>query len=206
MGRGFEPHGAYKSSKKLQHKYDLRVNFPLFTSRLSIQPLGLGDVSDFVRYRQDPEVSKYQSWDSSYSLQQGIELVESQAGMTWPGDDEWLQLAVRTLDLPKLVGDLALHRLREPNQYEIGFTFATEHQGQGYATESATRLIEFLFDEISAEVIVAAPDSRNLKSSKLLRRLGFSEKPAKGWVEEFKGETVRVVFFELSRDRMKSGT
>ncbi len=180
------------------------MNFPLFTSRLSIQPLGVEDVSDFVRYRQDPEVSRYQSWDSSYSIKQGLELVESQFGVTWPGEDDWLQLAVRTLETPKLVGDLALHKLPEPSQYEIGFTLAREHQGQGYAAECAARLIEFLFDEISAEVVLATPDSRNVKSIKLLRRLGFSENAAKGWVEDFKGETVSVDYFELSRDRMKS--
>ena len=180
------------------------MNFPLLTSRVTIQPLSVEDVSDFVRYRQDPEVARYQSWDSSYSIKQGLELVESQARMTWPDDDEWLQLAVRTLETPRLVGDLALHKLPEPNQYEIGFTLAREYQGQGYAAESAARLIEFLFDEISAAAIIATPDSRNSRSIKLLGRLGFIENPAKSWVEEFKGETVRVDYFELSRVRMKS--
>lgn len=175
------------------------MNFPLFTVRLSIQPLVIEDLKDFVRYRQDPEVARYQSWDSSYSLKQGLDLVESQAGMTWPGDDEWLQLAVRTLETPTLVGDLALHKLPEPKHYEIGFTFAKEQQGQGYATESVARLIEFLFGECFAEVVIATPDSRNDKSISLLERLGFSERPSKGWVEEFKGESVRVSYFELWR-------
>jgi RimJ/RimL family protein N-acetyltransferase len=178
------------------------VNFPLLTERLSIQPLAIEDLKDFVRYRQDPEVARYQSWDSSYSLKQGLDLVESQAGMSWPGYDEWLQLAVRTLETPMLVGDLALHKFPEPNQYEIGFTFAREHQGQGFATESAARLIGFLFDECFAEVVIATPDSRNGKSINLLQRLGFIQNPAKTWVEQFKGESVRVEFFELKRNQV----
>jgi len=173
------------------------VSFPLITTRLSIQPLAHADLVDFVSYRQDPEIAKYQSWEPSYSLEQGRALIESQTGVDWPAQDDWLQLGVREIESQQLVGDLALHRLEAPGEYELGFTFAREHQGKGYATESAAALLDYLLMVRKAKSVIAYTDSRNLPSKKLLDSLGFVNKPAESWVEEFKGETVTVEVYLL---------
>ena len=81
--------------------------------------------------------------------------------------------------------------------FEIGFSLAGEHQGNGYAREAASRLLEYLFDEANAELVFATPDERNHSSIRLLRALGFQVVPERSWVEEFKNETVTVTYFEL---------
>lgn len=171
--------------------------FPLVTERLSISPLERADLTSFVSYRRDPEVARYQSWEPSYSTDQGLELVGSQVSFERLEIDDWLQLGVRERDTHRLVGDLAIHKLVEPAEFEIGFTFAKSDQGKGYAFEAASRLIQFLFDEAHATKVIATPDSRNSKSISLLEKLGFIANPSKSWVEEFKGQTVTVDFFEL---------
>ncbi len=173
------------------------MSFPLTTTRLSIQPLVNADLTDFVSYRQDPEIAKYQSWEPTYSLEQGRALIESQTGVDWPAEGDWLQLGVRQIETQQLVGDLALHRLEATGEYELGFTFAREHQGKGYATESAGALLQLLFEDRSAISVIAYTDSRNLPSKKLLETLGFVKNPAGSWVEEFKGETVTVEVYLL---------
>lgn len=175
------------------------MGFPLTTERLSISPLQPADLDSFISYRQDPEVARYQSWEPSYSADQGLELIRSQAGVVMPAIDDWLQLGVRDRTTGRLVGDLALHRLENEGEFEIGFTFATAEQGKGYAYESASRLIQYLFEDAQASKVIATPDSRNTKSISLLRKLGFTQNSSKAWVEEFKGETVTVEFFELQR-------
>jgi aminoglycoside 6'-N-acetyltransferase len=117
-----------------------------------------------------------------------------------PAIDDWLQLGVRESATGRLVGDLALHKIAE-GEFEIGFTLATAEQGKGYAYESATRLIQYLFEDAQASKVIATPDSRNTKSISLLRKLGFTQNSSKAWVEEFKGETVTVEFFELQRPK-----
>lgn len=119
--------------------------FPLLTPRLIIEPLRLSDAEDFVSYRRDPEISRYQSWDENFSYQQAQELIHSQAGVDLPKVGEWLQLAVRDRVNGKLLGDLALHHLDELNGvFEIGFTIAKQHQRQGYAKEAIEALINYL--------------------------------------------------------------
>jgi RimJ/RimL family protein N-acetyltransferase len=172
---------------------------PLLTERHSIQPLSMLDVDAFLDYRQNPEIARFQSWEPSYSRADAENLIRSQSGVDFPLAGDWLQLGVHLLESGQLVGDLALHNTGTEHTFEIGFTFALEHQGKGYATEAAWRLIDYLFDEKLAEVIFATPDSRNLRSINLLKKLGFANQEAKSWSEQFKGETVRVEHFELVR-------
>ena len=180
------------------------MHFPLLTERLSIAPLVMADLEAFVAYRQDPTVARFQSWEPTYSLSQGTELIESQAGLDFPPADEWLQIGIRLRSSGHLVGDLSLHALNEPGQFEMGFTLAVEHQGQGYAHEAASALLEKLFLEHGAVRVSADSDSRNLPSISLLRKLGFTHRPEKGWQEEFKGETVSVYRYELERESASS--
>ena len=174
------------------------MTYPLETQRLSIRPLAEADLRSFVEYRSDPEIARYQGWDTPYSETKASELIESQAGIDLPSKGEWLQLAIHLTETGELIGDLALHALDEPQEgYEIGFTVSKAFQGQGYAKEASAALIEHLVREIGARRFIATPDSRNLPSIKLLESLGFVQRPEKSWDEFFKGENVTVDYFEL---------
>lgn len=174
------------------------MRYPLLTERFSIEPLAAGDLRAFVRYRQDPAVARFQSWEPTYSETEALELVTSQAGISTPEPGDWLQLAIHDLQGGALLGDLALHAIHdEHNAYEIGFTIAGEHQGQGIAREAAARLLKSLFQEQNAISIRACTDRRNEPSINLLLSLGF--KLAKSWVEFFKGEEVTVDQYEIAR-------
>lgn len=171
----------------------------LQTNRLQISPLEAADLDAFVSYRQQPEVARFQSWDSDYSIEQGLKLIQSQAGISFPPSGEWLQLGVRDKSNGELLGDLALHSLDRENYFEIGFTIDSKHHGKGVGKEAAARLLTYLFDERGAELVEANTDSRNIASIRLLISLGFSQQTDRSWLEEFKNETVTVHVFELSR-------
>ena len=175
------------------------MTFPLTTERTSIRPLALIDLTSFVSYRTDPDIARFQSWDTSYSAEQATSLIQSQQGIELPARDQWLQLAICNLETGELIGDLALHTLEEDDSYEIGFTISKMHQGKGFAKEAASCLLNFLFNQVGAKRIIASTDSRNYSSIKLLEALGFRQNLDKSWQEEFKNETVTVLFFELTR-------
>ena len=173
------------------------MTYPLLTPRLSIEPLKLSDLYTFVDYRQDAEIARFQSWDTTYSAEQAVELIESQAGVKLPSEGQWLQLGIHDQISGELVGDLALHLVNESQSvFELGFTIASQHQGKGFASEAASRLMSFLFLEVGAEKIVANTDRRNVRSTRLLLDLGFSFHPSKSWTENFKNEIVTVDCFE----------
>ncbi len=172
--------------------------YPLKTIRLRIKPLSKEDSADFAAYRSDPEIARYQSWDTPYSKAQALELIESQTGMNLPPKGQWLQLGIYLIETGELIGDLALHALEETEpSFELGYTISKRFQGQGYAKEAVATLMENLTREVGAKRFIATPDSRNLPSIKLLQSLGFMQRPERSWDEFFKGENVTVDYFEL---------
>jgi RimJ/RimL family protein N-acetyltransferase len=61
---------------------------------------------------------------------------------------------------------------------EIGWRFAFEHWGKGYATEAAGAAIEFGFRKIGLKEIVSFTVSANQRSRRVMERLGMSHDPA----------------------------
>lgn len=175
------------------------MSFPLLSERLTIAPLTVADLTAFVRYRQDPLIARYQSWEPSYSEAQGRALIESQIGVMHPANGEWLQLAIHLKQGGEMVGDLALHSLvDEEDCFELGFTISRNHQGNGYAKEAAEALLIHLFAKCGAKRVIAHTDHRNTSSIRLLLGLGFVQDQSKSWVESFKNETVTVDYFQAN--------
>lgn len=173
------------------------MSYPILTERLSIEPLAMIDLDTFVAYRQDPDIARFQGWETNYAKNQAIDLIESQAGSMLPEKGEWLQLAIHRLGSREHVGDLAIQSVEdEDSTFELGFTIAKPYQGQGFATEAASRLISYLISEAGAKKFIATTDSRNTASIKVLSALGFKQNSSKGWTETFKDEVVNVEYFE----------
>lgn len=57
---------------------------------------------------------------------------------------------------------------------EIGYLLGREHWGKGYAVESVSAFIEFVFSTLNLRRLEAAVDTRNAGSNQLLQRLGFT--------------------------------
>ncbi len=155
------------------------------------------DLETFVSYRQDPAIARFQGWETTYSKEQAIDLITSQAGSMLPEKGQWLQLAIHSLEQKQHVGDLAIKSVEdEDSTFELGFTIAKQHQGQGFAIEAASKLMSFLQLEAGAKKFVATTDSRNFASIKVLSGMGFKQNVSKGWTETFKNELVAIEYFE----------
>jgi RimJ/RimL family protein N-acetyltransferase len=56
----------------------------MITERRHLRPFERGDLAAFVAYRSDPEVARYQSWDSSFSPPDAERFRDSQRGLRSP--------------------------------------------------------------------------------------------------------------------------
>ena len=119
------------------------MSYPLITRRLVIEPLVEADVAEFLAYRRDPEVARWQSWTPDYTAADARRLIAGQPTTVLPGPGSWLQLAIRARDGSPLHGDVAIHRLDgQPDTFEIGVTLAPQSQGLGLATEAVATVLE----------------------------------------------------------------
>ena len=177
------------------------------TARLTIEPLSERDVDAFTEYRRDPDVARYQSWDTDYSVADAKHLVAAQGEGQLPSPGSWLQLAVRETASGRLLGDLALHRLDDqPDTFEIGVTLVPSSQGRGIAAEALGALLDFVFDAEQAHRVIAFCDARNSAVARLLTRLGFRQESSQVDADWFKGAwTTLDGYAMLARERRNEG-
>lgn len=80
------------------------------------------------------------------------------------------------------VGDIRYEQIGDPEEgaYEIGYAIIPAYRRQGLAIEATGAIIDWLFDEAAAQLIIGGCDRRNLASIRTLRKLGF-------WLDGSKG-------------------
>lgn len=143
----------------------------IVTARLTLRSLEARDLPIFAAYRADPDVSRYQSWES-YDLQKAHLLLEKQLSQAFGSEGSWHQIAVLDNTSLSVLGDCCIHFCDDTNA-EIGFTLAPEHQHQGYCTEAIAALLGYLFGDLEKHRVYATVDVLNLQSVAVLERLKF---------------------------------
>jgi RimJ/RimL family protein N-acetyltransferase len=146
----------------------------IVTERLWLRPFRAEDLPAFVAYRSDPEVARYQSWDTTYSMADAERFLASQQEVGFGQPGEWVQLAAVDRVSGERCGDCAVRVVADqPATAELGVTLAPEHQGRGLAGEALAAVIGRLFGEHGIHRIYAEADDRNLGVHRLFERLGF---------------------------------
>ena len=146
----------------------------LETPRLILRPFCDADLEPFLAYRNDPEVYRYQGWETPYLPADGLEFIEKLKAAIPGTPGEWLQLAVQRKDGTEMMGDVAFHVTRySPRTAYLGYTLARSAWGQGYASEAASKMLDYLFRVLDLHRVVADCDIENAASIRLLERLGF---------------------------------
>jgi RimJ/RimL family protein N-acetyltransferase len=88
---------------------------------------------------------------------------------------------------------------------EVGWRLAREHWGHGYATEAAREALRFGFEEVGLEEIVSFTVPQNIRSRRVMERIGLVRDPA-GDFDHPRVDPVAYphlvphVFYRLARD------
>jgi len=98
-----------------------------------------------------------------------------------------------------LLGGCGLH-LRESGNFEFGYWLGKPYWGQGYATESALRLVSFGFRALKIERLVAGWFHDNPASGRVLAKLGCALTGAEQRNCLARGHTVYCHVVTLTRE------
>jgi RimJ/RimL family protein N-acetyltransferase len=179
----------------------------IVTERLRLRPLRAEDLAAFVAYRREPEVARYQSWDESYSLDDGERLLAAQRDVAFGTPDAWIQLAAIGRRSGTVCGDCAVRVVADqPATAEVGVTFAPAHQGSGLATEALGAVTGELFETHGIHRVYAQADDRNVAVHRLLERLGFRCEARLVEADWFKGEWSTLRVFAVLRREWQSSS
>jgi RimJ/RimL family protein N-acetyltransferase len=178
----------------------------LETPRLILRRFVPADAASFAAYRSDPEIARYQSWDTPYTLEQALRFMTAMDSAEPGQPGHWFQVALQLKSDPLLIGDCAFQILAEDSrQAEIGFTLAGPYHGQGYAAEAVRRLLGYLFTGFNLHRVRANCDVENTASARLMERVGMRREAH--FIESlwFKGRWSSEYWYAILRDEWEKG-
>lgn len=171
--------------------HPLLARLPVAAGAVRLRALRTGDVDDFLAYRSDPEVARYQGWQPM-DRDAALVFLHDAAPSPWRGGD-WAQIGIARAEDDRLLGDIGL--LREgPAQVQLGFSLARSAQGRGWAHTAVRACIDGLLVPPGMTRLRGITDVRNAASLRLLSRLGFLHTSSEDVV--FRGEACTEVTLE----------
>ena len=97
----------------------------------------------------------------------------------------------------RFVGWCGLWRLKETGETEIGYAVAREFWGKGFATEAAAKFLDYAFEQLQPERIVAVAEPENTASRRVMEKLGMRY----DYSGEFYGR--ELVHYSISEEKFK---
>lgn len=132
------------------------------TERLIIRQFSPDDWQDLFEYLSQEDTVKYEPYEVFTENQSKEEAINRSNN-----PDFW---AVCLRNTNKLIGNIYLAK-KDFETWELGYVFNSNYQGNGFATEAASALINDLFVHHNAHRIIAFCNPLNVASWKLLERL-----------------------------------
>ncbi|MGH7610823.1 MAG: GNAT family N-acetyltransferase [Candidatus Dormibacteria bacterium] len=165
------------------------LKLPIQTERLRLRQLQADDLDPLSDIHSRPDVVRYLYWEPRNRDQVRRWLEGSLAIPNLARDADALVLAVEELSQNQLIGTVNFFlRSVDHRQGEIGFVFHPDFQGQGLAQEAATELLRLGFETLRLHRILGRCDGRNLRSARLMERLGMTREAVMVENEWVKGE------------------
>jgi RimJ/RimL family protein N-acetyltransferase len=124
-------------------------------------------------YRSNPEVTKYQGFDT-YTREQAKSFIADHQNKLLIVPGEWIQFAIENISNHQLVGDCAIYLHPSDSRIaELGISISHLHQRKGYAKETMLGLMDFLFAKKGIHRIEETVDVENLASIRMMESLSF---------------------------------
>ena len=150
----------------------------LRTPRLILRRWRDGDREPFAALNADPEVMEH--FPAALTREQSDTAVDRiEDHFRRKGFGLW---AVEVVDGAPFIGFTGLVTVPFFAPFtpavEVGWRLAREHWGHGYATEAATEALRFAFEETRLREIVSFTIPANVRSRRVMERLGMHHDPA----------------------------
>jgi RimJ/RimL family protein N-acetyltransferase len=149
----------------------------LETERLRIRPWRDDDVEPWIAMGADGRVMEF--FPAAYGREQAIATsIRMRDALQRDGFGWWI---IDVKDGPAFAGVVELQMVPFEAHFtpamEVGWRLACDHWGQGYATEAARAAIAYAFNELAQTEVVAMTATINLRSQRVMQRLGMTYDP-----------------------------
>jgi RimJ/RimL family protein N-acetyltransferase len=183
------------------------MNLLIETARLRLRKYEDRDLADILEFSTDadPWLARNLDWEVSA---EGIKTYwEAQRALDIRADPKWFSLVVELKAEGKAIGQVGLGVIKtgEHRQGTIGWLLGRKYRGQGLATEAARALLEFGFAQLGLHRIAARTGRDNVRSWKLMERLGMRREAHFRESHVVKGEWRDEYIYALLAEEWGSG-
>jgi [ribosomal protein S5]-alanine N-acetyltransferase len=167
------------------------MNVTLETQRLLLTPITVNDTKVLHDIFVDPYVRKYLCDDTILPIQSVEEMaIENQKRFDQENLGLWF---IQTKPESKTIGFAGLWYFFDEEQPQLIYALLPTATQKGYATEAASKIVEYGFDQLGYDYLIASCNTPNLESQRLLNRLGMKA------IEERIVDGNPLVFFRLEK-------
>jgi RimJ/RimL family protein N-acetyltransferase len=168
-----------------------RIKVEIETPRLHLRLYTLEDLDELFQIRSDPEVMRFITGVPS-TRDQALEALNKHLDR-WQtfGFGHW---AVRFKNDPTLLGWCGLDFLDTTPEIEVGYGLARSKWGLGISTEAARASLEYGFEHLHLERIVAVAYPENTDSRHVMEKLGMK------YVKNGSYYGGNLVYYEIGRN------
>jgi ribosomal-protein-alanine N-acetyltransferase len=143
----------------------------LETQRLLLKPILESELSTLHAIFIDSYVRKYLCDGKIFPLQQVEEmLTESQKNFEEKRFGLWF---VETKSEKEIIGFVGLWDFFDEKQPQLVYALLPKATKKGYASEAATKILEYCFNELGYQYLLASCDQPNIESQKVAERIGM---------------------------------
>ena len=168
----------------------------LETSRLRLRPILESELDTFHNILVDPYVRRYLCDDEIFSMLQVSEMLKENQKLF---QEEKLGLwLIEIKNKVEIIGFVGLWYFFDEHQPQLVYVLLPQATKKGYATEAAARILEYAFQELNYDYLLASCDQPNLESQQVAIRLGMKQ------VEEIIMEGKPTLFFRIEQNKIGS--
>ncbi|HET7436968.1 MAG TPA: GNAT family N-acetyltransferase [Thermoanaerobaculia bacterium] len=146
--------------------------FRLDTERLTIRTWAPGDRAAFHSIMSDPAVTHFVHGGLPYTDEETNGFLDRQARQLAENGFCMGPVIEKTTNL--LVGIAGTQPLGTTGELEIGWIFARDVWGRGYATEAGAAAMRYVLDVLQRDRVLAIIDPDNAASKRVAARLGMT--------------------------------
>lgn len=143
------------------------------TDRLLLRQWRNSDYEPFARLNSDPVVMEYFPW--LLDREKSDAVADKLRGRI--REQGWGFWAVEVRGVAPFIGFVGLNRPDPPVPIspcvEIGWRLLSKYWGQGYASEAASAALRFGFEQLGLDEIVSYTATINLRSQRVMQRIGM---------------------------------
>lgn len=142
----------------------------LNTERCILRELSLDDAAFAFELNSDPLVFKFTGDGPFSSIEEARKFLDNYDYRKLHGMGRWA--VVRKSD-NKVIGWCGLKFNQDIDEVDLGYRFLIEHRNEGYATETSLGCLDYGFNKLKIDRIVANAVKENHASIKVMQKIGM---------------------------------